>query len=1702
MKNLLKKALIPLIALTALTTGVSAEETDVEVNYEEKLPYMFKEPNWEKYENGHTEPWPLPKAPPYSTGIYSMASHNSVDYKEDSNKFFDTASKYKSSGNTEVYYTSNPSTSVNMGLPKFSNWAKSVGGDSVLRFTFSPTEVPAYNNMQSNDELVMDSSQGQWLVTNGYYSRDNLETGITRTSGANGITINANALDKSPWGMTGTSDFITPEDFAMGLSKSIYGVLESRPIYMQTTPNRLAKKVTYSVTTYCPGGTFWTYQTDDWNVRDVSYINPAWTDLSPPGCGQTKIMDRGEYIVHPEGYLNNVWHRYRNDQNSFVSANVYELYFSKLLQKGILTTDGAFANASDSVFKSTSEETTEKTSNSEAKLDDSFAFSKSFADRFYTEYQEFGKDVGNSSKYKYPSWATELGALYTSPELSNIPLGNNITDKSIMVTFSGGKTAYERALGLNYILQGNSASGISSIRVDDKKAPVMAKKTVTIISALRLIERAMRVEDGDMSETEATIITKKYGAQYLDSLKEEDRKTVSYLLAKGIINFENYQEYSNLYSPLSESFAYKLLYRIANENARMKFTEITLTDSDSLPSSFSEYKQSIVKANLNALSKIGSLTPAGKLIKNSSKQPLTLLSDIHFSSKYEKKDGTPDSKIATRYVIKADVDDVLKYLYRSMPMVLPGQDKKPIVYTDGSIHVYQSDTAKLYNNVDESKNRYVGINSIKENKDTGRYTVEFYAYGEDYQTALTFIKANLQTRIGSVSERVEESSVISQTSGAMSSVKGSDLNSSVSSNNDLIVNRDFDLTAYSNSKTSIVGNSLVPGASAVKVGDQVLASLNVVSKLTNTTAFENVGTKEIVSIDSSQMKGLNTLVQNTAGETVGKTTMVAQQVTSRPSTKGKQDITTDVIAYNMSMLKSTDTLLRDQTFTFTNQHGTKQEIAGTVVISWNLDLPSETEQNSLVGLNVSPNVNDGAKSSWIFTKPANKALLQSWEYNVGLNQAIMKTFSGNSLTVRSGYFSPSIDIVLDSLNVKTRDAKGKEYNQDLTNDQLIEIENSVASQIGENLSANWIKNYIGSVSLANHVLGDAEDDSGAREVAKYKDAKLSDSEGTYIEPPGLLRGLKVPDKKTVWSELVFGQQKSTDASSTYFDMHSHLTKLNIYTIYSSLNGNDFYGEYFSGKGEGMIPSLNIPYVRDNFKNLYRNVEYSNYSYDMDTGVLKESSLGEGTNKIGRTVKYKDQEWIVAADTPYSYKLYSKKFITGVLKDGKIYQSTSGAMNPPEILDVIHKVNVETFGKGQEKGINSAMYMKTESFDFMPDASLTSTDKKFVAIKNGVMSPFMYTGAINKDGSSSLKLSEQTLGESEIVYVPSFVVLSKATWSVVGEDLKWSKKFIGADPALYTSGAVVQSLKEQLLNENSKNIVLSGDVKTGTLVIGKSTGTITGKNVTFTVPYESGMISGSKINTQAVLDSFNMNADLTTVENGEVGSAAQYLKDKTVGAYDPNYKEYHNTLVDNKGKLQVATGTKLVDYTPSTIVDSVSLTGMIMDGVRYLNNGANSLSGIYKIYQYQEVRPPSVVAPFTNGAPPVLNADNTIIANTASTFEPLSTAMDLFDSLKKQLRDIAVKNMWYFMVICVLGLSVLLSITILIAHAFAHSPISNTFFEKLIDITGIDFIAIMSVGVVRISNDIPNSWIKTAKASISLGVIPIVIFGIMRIYGLI
>lgn len=97
----------------------------------------------------------------------------------------------------------------------------------------------------------------------------------------------------------------------------------------------------------------------------------------------------------------------------------------------------------------------------------------------------------------------------------------------------------------------------------------------------KYVEDVLRASEKDVSETESDIITYKYGLKYLQSYTGSDLKTLKFLIAKGILNFEDQTEFEDLNGTMEFSRLYQILYRVACKDARYDFSQVTLTDSDS-----------------------------------------------------------------------------------------------------------------------------------------------------------------------------------------------------------------------------------------------------------------------------------------------------------------------------------------------------------------------------------------------------------------------------------------------------------------------------------------------------------------------------------------------------------------------------------------------------------------------------------------------------------------------------------------------------------------------------------------------------------------------------------------------------------------------------------------------------------------------------------------------------------------------------------------------------------------------------------------------------------------------------------------------------------------------------------------------------------------------------------------------------------------
>ena len=238
-----------------------------------------------------------------------------------------------------------------------------------------------------------------------------------------------------------------------------------------------------------------------------------WMALHKIGYGtinsRVLLINDGTTYIDEYSYGDSTVHANNTTYYTYVTPNVYELYFANLLDKGLI-------NKSE--------------------------FNQGNGEEFLKDYEKY---VKNKSKV---DWAyTQEVATDTSKDI----FGYSIELEN------GGTT------------------------ITDKTPKYFEDEELYTIDALKIIETYMRATEKEMTAMEASIVTYKYGIHYLNTLSDEDKKTVEFLIAKGVLNYEDESELVNIYGKFTNEIAYKILYRVANPDARFDFSKITLTDQES-----------------------------------------------------------------------------------------------------------------------------------------------------------------------------------------------------------------------------------------------------------------------------------------------------------------------------------------------------------------------------------------------------------------------------------------------------------------------------------------------------------------------------------------------------------------------------------------------------------------------------------------------------------------------------------------------------------------------------------------------------------------------------------------------------------------------------------------------------------------------------------------------------------------------------------------------------------------------------------------------------------------------------------------------------------------------------------------------------------------------------------------------------------------
>lgn len=152
-----------------------------------------------------------------------------------------------------------------------------------------------------------------------------------------------------------------------------------------------------------------------------------------------------------------------------------------------------------------------------------------------------------------------------------------------LVNFSPVKTSsVNDLLGVNYDIDyNNGVLNVERKNIFSSNSGYFKTEKIYKMDLYRYIYRFVAANEKKLSNLETDIVNYKYGMELEGCTRtEEDLEIIKYLIAKGILNFDGLSDFQDLYSQITYSEFIPILYRVANSDARLNFSLVQLTDSE------------------------------------------------------------------------------------------------------------------------------------------------------------------------------------------------------------------------------------------------------------------------------------------------------------------------------------------------------------------------------------------------------------------------------------------------------------------------------------------------------------------------------------------------------------------------------------------------------------------------------------------------------------------------------------------------------------------------------------------------------------------------------------------------------------------------------------------------------------------------------------------------------------------------------------------------------------------------------------------------------------------------------------------------------------------------------------------------------------------------------------------------------------------
>lgn len=877
----------------------------------------------------------------------------------------------------------------------------------------------------------VEEQQLAWLVNNNIISRE--KQILVDGTGANVVRNEILFDNGDPLSTLGKTNFL------MGMYKAVFGVIGSRPLLVKTPSVRNAEKQIVT-----PG------KDDQGNPIDVVKYEEA-KDQQVSGTGETyryvpygkdspeiKTFDEGDYYV-------------------VVSPNVPELYLKSLVDKGIIPLD-TVAN---------------------------FQFQK--------DYSLLGSNKDGGSYRVYPRWYNELNPYMVSSGAEQASDVSNYSPES-------------KVWGDTFTVSGTDNVDISSndrgfvkdaVQITSKSEEVayFTDEELSTISALKYVESLLRLTEKDMTDTEARIVTYKYGASYLNDLEESDRKTVMFLTAKGILNFEDETEYKGLYSMLTKSMAYKLMYRVANKDARLDFSQIQLTDSDNfwIGKGFGQ-----VELKMN------------------------YLNEAKYDA-YQKDDGTYQfSAIPDVQTLNVEEKPLTAAVEKSSGSFLGIKlfTKRSSFAAPATSGLKEYTVTKVFDNAEKYEYRGIRLTdldllrkaewvvSAEESQSDGRVTVKFKLNSNSVYVALEAIDSNIAvgtnflfntSGVTAVSKYDVDGKEVTLVPESIFRDNGPELGQKIAIMSDKVIkNLETGNTAVllQDGNIALVGTHVIHSKELMvtAINGEKYYNLEIIKYLLSNAYISSLDPHSIYFSSSELSERLANVIGST-GNSIGKTYVARFNVPSRSDDVKLVNKFEKLAFVNISQLSSAGNFLV-RNFEVLDKN--KQKMTYTVIMQLTYRLPDK-DAGFLNPLYKKSNPGFNDINNFIFKRPDDKELADWWDNNYYLSNAIANVFYGTKGVqyIRSGYLAPSLTVLYNSAGV-IQEKHLQSFLQD----------------VGAQLPEDWVQKFVG-------------DTKGYNQPAKYGDD--TNNKNSKFYPEKFLPTNSYPK----WVHAMFNNSVQTAATQGY-----------------------------------------------------------------------------------------------------------------------------------------------------------------------------------------------------------------------------------------------------------------------------------------------------------------------------------------------------------------------------------------------------------------------------------------------------------------------------------------------------------------------------------------------------------------------------------------